>query len=138
MLVENVAEIKGVCGDWLLSDIRLQKGVQGHSQPERMVARGVPDRCGLLFNVRLISLVSPFWPLGYFLQSQPLPSFAVLPLYSRVAGVSPNGQGSVLPRIVADPSWSTISDARTDIGCCKQNMIGNVSQNGVFQPAEGA
>jgi hypothetical protein len=25
MLVENVAEIKGVCGDWLLSDIRLPK-----------------------------------------------------------------------------------------------------------------
>jgi hypothetical protein len=44
----------------------------------------------------------------------------------------------VFPRIVADPSWSTISDARTDIGCCKQNMIRNVSQNGAFQPVEGA
>ena len=34
MQAEDVAELKSVCAHWLLSDIRLPKGVQGHPEPE--------------------------------------------------------------------------------------------------------
>jgi hypothetical protein len=34
MQVEDVVEIKSACADWLLSDIRLPKGVHGHTEPE--------------------------------------------------------------------------------------------------------
>jgi hypothetical protein len=101
---------KSSIADWLLSDIRLPKGV--HSKPEPVHA---------WWRVMCLTGVDYFSTLGYqpgiaFLAAgllSPIATlvlvlvtlFAALPLYSRVAGVSPNGQGSIAMLEKLFPKW---------------------------------
>jgi hypothetical protein len=96
--------------DWILADIRLPKGV--HSQP---------DPVHPWWRVMCLTGVDYFSTLGYqpgiaFLAAgylSPLATlvlilvtlFAALPLYSRVASVSPNGQGSIAMLETLFPQW---------------------------------
>jgi hypothetical protein len=110
MLVENVVEIKGVCGDWLLSDIRLPKGVQGHPQPEHawwrvMCLTGVDYFSTLGYQPGIAFLAAGLLsPIATFVLVL-VTLFAALPLYSRVAEVSPNGQGSISMLEKLFPKW---------------------------------
>jgi hypothetical protein len=110
MLVENVTEIKGACGDWLLSDIRLPKGIQGHPEPEHpwwsvMCLTGVDYFSTLDYQPGIAflaaGLLSPLATLVLVLVTL----FGALPLYRRVAGVSPNGQGSISMLENLFPKW---------------------------------
>jgi hypothetical protein len=97
--------------DWLLADIRLPKGV--HSKPEAVHA---------WWRVMCLTGVDYFSTLGYqpgiaFLAAgllSPVATlilvlvtlFAALPVYSRVAEASPNGQGSIGMLEKLFPKWS--------------------------------
>jgi hypothetical protein len=110
MKPDQVAELKAACADWLLSDVRLPKGVHG-----------VPDPEHAWWKVMCLTGVDYFSTLGYqpgiaFLAAgllSPIATFvlvlvtlgAALPLYSRVAGVSPNGQGSIAMLEKLFPKW---------------------------------
>ena len=110
MTTDSIATIKATCADWLLSDIRLPKAVQGHPEPEHA-----------WWRVMCLTGVDYFSTLGYqpgiaFLAAgllSPVATFvlvlvtlgAALPLYSRVAGVSPNGQGSIAMMEKLFPKW---------------------------------
>ncbi len=96
--------------DWLLSDLRLPKGV--HSEPEPVHA---------WWQVMCLTGVDYFSTLGYqpgiaFLAAgvlSPIATlvlvlvtlFAALPLYQRVAKASPNGQGSISMLERLFPQW---------------------------------
>ena len=110
MQSEAVAAMKSACADWLLSDIRLPKGVQGHPDPEHawwrvMCLTGVDyfSTLGYQPGIAFLAagLLSPIATLVLVLVTL----FAALPLYSRVAGVSPNGQGSIAMLENLFPKW---------------------------------
>ena len=104
------SSIKAACANWLLSDLRLPKGVQGHSDPEHswwrvMCLTGVDyfSTLGYQPGIAFLAagLLSPVATLVLVLVTL----FAALPLYSRVAGVSPNGQGSISMLEYLFPRW---------------------------------
>ncbi|MBB5063688.1 amino acid transporter [Granulicella mallensis] len=96
--------------DWLLADIRLPKGVHSAPSPEHV-----------WWRVMCLTGVDYFSTLGYqpgiaFLAAgvlSPIATFVLvlvtlfgaLPLYSRVAGVSSNGQGSIAMLEKLFPKW---------------------------------
>jgi hypothetical protein len=111
MIETSEESLKAACADWLLSDVRLPKGIQGH-----------PEKQHSWWRVMCLTGVDYFSTLGYqpgiaFIAAGVLSPvatfvlvlvtlFAALPLYSRVAGVSPNGQGSIAMLEKLFPSWS--------------------------------
>jgi hypothetical protein len=110
MKANGVDEIKSACADWLLSDIRLPKGVQGHPEPEHswwrvMCLTGVDYFSTLGYQPGIAFLAAGLLsPIATFVLVL-VTLFAALPLYCRVAGVSPNGQGSISMLEKLFPKW---------------------------------
>ena len=96
--------------DWLLSDIRLPKGIQGHPEPVHawwrvMCLTGVDYFSTLGYQPGIAFLAAGLLsPIATFVLVL-VTLFAALPLYSRVAGVSPNGQGSISMLEKLFPKW---------------------------------
>ncbi len=95
---------------WLLSDLRLPKGIHSEPEPEHpwwrvMCLTGVDyfSTLGYQPGIAFLAagLLSPVATLVLILVTL----FAALPLYSRVAGVSPNGQGSIAMLEKLFPVW---------------------------------
>jgi hypothetical protein len=111
MIESSEDSLKAACADWLLADVRLPKGIQHH-----------PEKQHAWWRVMCLTGVDYFSTLGYqpgiaFIAAGVLSPvatfvlvlvtlFAALPLYSRVAGVSPNGQGSIAMLEKLFPRWS--------------------------------
>jgi len=104
------AVTKSSFADWLLSDIRLPKGVQGHPEPEHpwwrvMCLTGVDYFSTLGYQPGIAFLAAGLLsPIATFVLVL-VTLFAALPLYNRVAGVSPNGQGSIAMLENLFPKW---------------------------------
>ena len=101
---------KSSIADWLLADLRLPKGVHGHPEPNHvwwqvMCLTGVDyfSTLGYQPGIAFLAagLLSPVATLVLVLVTL----WAALPLYSRVAGVSPNGQGSIAMLEKLFPKW---------------------------------
>lgn len=97
-------------GNWLLSDIRLPKGIQGNPEPDHpwwrvMCLTGVDYFSTLGYQPGIAFLAAGVLsPVATFVLVL-VTLFAALPLYSRVAGVSPNGQGSIGMLEKLFPQW---------------------------------
>jgi hypothetical protein len=96
--------------DWLLSDIRLPKGIKGHPEPVHawwrvMCLTGVDYFSTLGYQPGIAFLAAGLLsPIATFVLVL-VTLFAALPLYSRVARVSPNGQGSIAMLENLFPKW---------------------------------
>jgi hypothetical protein len=96
--------------DWLLSDIRLPKGIQGHPEPVHawwrvMCLTGVDYFSTLGYQPGIAFLAAGLLSPIATLVLVAVTLFAALPLYSRVAGSSPNGQGSIAMLKKLFPKW---------------------------------
>ena len=96
--------------DWLLSDIRLPKGIKGHPEPVHawwrvMCLTGVDYFSTLGYQPGIAFLAAGLLsPIATFVLVV-VPLFAALPLFSRVAGVSPHGHGSISMLEKLFPKW---------------------------------
>ena len=101
---------KNSLSDWLLSDIRLPKGVQSTPEPVHawwrvMCLTGVDYFSTLGYQPGIAFLAAGLLsPIATFVLVL-VTLFAALPLYSCVAGVSPNGQGSIAMLEKLFPKW---------------------------------